>query len=105
MDRYAAERRINDVFVSEPINPVEGTFDAVGMTRGELGLPARFIWRDKEYAVAEVLEKWKESGRCKSGSPEMYLRKYWFKIRCIDGSEMTIYFERRSRTKRQSKIR
>jgi hypothetical protein len=92
-------------FISEPIEPVEGTFDTAGMTRGEPGLPSRFVWRDKEYIVAEVLEKWKESGRCKTGSPEMYLRKHWFKIKCTDGSDMVIYFERQARTKRQSKTR
>ena len=46
---------MKDEFVSEPIKPVEGTFDTGGMTRGEPGLPGRFIWRDKEYIVAEVL--------------------------------------------------
>ena len=56
-------------FISEPIEPVEGTFDTAGMTRGEPGLPGRFIWRDKEYTVAEVLEKWKESGPCKTRKP------------------------------------
>ena len=54
---------MDDKFISEPIKPVEGTFDTAGMTRGEPGLPGRFVWRNKEYTVAEVLEKWKESGR------------------------------------------
>lgn len=96
---------MSEEFVSEPIIPVAGTFDAAGMTRGEPGLPARFTWREKEYAVADVLEAWKESGPCKSGGGEMYLRKHWFKIRTDDGLEMTVYFERQPRTKRQSKKR
>ena len=96
---------IQDEFISEPIAPVKGTFDTAGMARGEPGLPSRFIWRDKEYAVAEVLEKWKESGPCKGGSSEMYLRKHWFRIRCTDSSEMTIYFERQPKSKQQSKTR
>ena len=96
---------MSEEFVSEPIMPVAGTCDATGMTRGEPGLPNRFVWRDQEYEVAEVLERWKESGPCKSGSPEMYLRKHWFKIRTDDDLEMTIYFERQARTKRQSKKR
>ena len=58
-------------FISEPIQPVEGTFDPTGMTRGEPGLPRRFTWRDDEYAVTEVLEAWKEDGPCKSGSRAM----------------------------------
>ena len=92
-------------FVGEAIKPVAGTFDTAGMASGEPGLPGRFVWRDKEYTLAEVLEKWKESGRCKSGSSEMYLRKHWFKIRCTDGSQMTIYFERQPRSKAQNKMR
>lgn len=96
---------MSEEFVSEPIIPVAGAFDAAGMTRGEPGLPARFTWREKEYAVADVLDAWKESGPCKSGGGEMYLRKHWFKIRTDDGLEMTVYFERQPRTKRQSKKR
>ncbi len=88
-------------FVSEPIVPVEGTFDSAGMTRGEPGLPGRFVWRQQEYTVADVLEAWKETGPCKSGSPEQYLRKHWFRVRTGDGLEMTIYFERQARTKQQ----
>jgi phosphoribosylglycinamide formyltransferase-1 len=96
---------MDEEFISEAIKPVEGTFDTAGMAIGEPGLPGRFVWRDKEYEVAEVLEKWKESGKCKGGSSEMYLRKHWFKVRCSDGSEMTIYFERQPRSKRQNKNR
>ena len=96
---------VGEEFVSELIRPVEGTFDTAGMTRGEPGLPGRFVWRGKEYAIAEVLEKWKELGPCKSGNSEKYLRKHWFKIKCSDGLEMTIYFERQPRGKRESKKR
>ena len=96
---------MSEEFVSEPITPVTGTFDAAPMTRGEPGLPSRFVWREQEYAVAGVLEAWKETGPCKSGSPEQYLRKHWFKVRTDDGLEMTIYFERQARTKRQGKKR
>ena len=34
---------MEEEFVSEPIKPVAGTFDTVGMARGEPGLPGRFI--------------------------------------------------------------
>jgi hypothetical protein len=96
---------MGEEFVSEPIKPVADTFDISGMTKGEPGLPGRFMWRDKEYAVANVLEAWKESGPCRSGGPERYLRKHWFKVRTEDGLEMTIYFERQARSKRQNKTR
>ena len=92
-------------FISEPIKPLQSAFDATGMTRGEPGLPHRFVWRDKEYVVTEVLEAWKEDGPCKSGSPEMYLRKHWFRVATEQGVEMTLYFERQPRSKRQSKTR
>lgn len=96
---------MSEEFVSEPITPVEGTFDTTGMTRAEPGLPGRFVWREREYAVAEVLKAWKETGPCRSGSPEQYLRKHWYKIRTGDGLEMTLYFERQARAKRQNKKR
>lgn len=96
---------MSEEFVSECIIPAGGAFDAVGMTRGEPGLPARFVWREQEYTVADVVEAWKESGPCRSGGGEMYLRKHWFKIRTDKGIEMTLYFERQPRTKRQSKKR
>jgi hypothetical protein len=92
-------------FISEQIKPVAGTFETVGMTRGEPGLPQQFIWRDQQYAVTQVLEVWKEQGPCRSGSTEMYLRKHWYKIRTAQGPEMTIYFERQPRSKRESKKR
>ena len=92
-------------FISEPIKPVPGTFDTTAMTRGEPGLPGRFVWRDKEYTVADVLETWQQLGPDKGGGPERYLRKHWFKIRTEDGPEMTIYFERQARARRQSKTR
>lgn len=96
---------MSEEFVSEPIKPVAGTFDATGMTRAEPGFPERFVWREEEYALAEVLEVWKESGPCRSGGSEQYLRKHWYKIRTQDGLEMTLYFERQARSKGQNKAR
>ena len=96
---------MDEKFISEPIEPVAETFDTAAMTRGEPGLPERFVWRDKEYTVAEVLEVWKETGPCRSGSDEQYLRKHWHKIRTTDGTIMTLYFERQARSRDQSKTR
>ena len=92
-------------FVSEVIRPVAGAGDSAGMVRGEPGFPKRFIWRETEYVLAEVLATWKQSGPCKSGSNEKYLRKHWFRIRTADGVEMEIYFDRQARSKRQAKNR
>jgi len=49
---------MKEEFVSEAIRPVVGSSDVQGMARGEPGLPRRFVWRDKEYAVDELLETW-----------------------------------------------
>jgi len=87
-------------FISESIRPVPGTADAAAMARGEPGLPARFLWRDREVAVADVLERRKETSGCRNGSPEQYVRKHWFRIRTADGDVWTLYFERQARSRR-----
>jgi len=96
---------MNEEFISEPIAPVAGSFKAAAMTRGEPALLAGFTWRDRQYAIAEVLEAWKETGPCRSGGGEQYLRKHWYKIRAGEGLRMTIYFERQPRSKSRSKAR
>jgi len=96
---------MDEKFISEPIKPLTGEFRTAAMTRGEPGLPAKFIWRDTEYVVAEVLEAWKETGPCRSGSSEKYLRKHWYKIRTAEDEMMTLYFERQARAKSQAKAR
>ncbi len=96
---------MDEKFISEPIKPLAETFQTAAMTRGEPGLPEKFLWRDTEYAVAEVLEAWKETGPCRSGGDEKYLRKHWYKIKTADDLIMTLYFERQARSKGQSKTR
>jgi len=71
------------------------------MARGEPGLPRRFLWRDEEYEIDTVLEQWKETGPCKSGSDEQYVRKHWYRVRTTNGAEMRIYFERQARSGRE----
>ena len=84
-----------ETFVGEAVTPVAGTFDTTGTSRGEPALPQRFLWRGREYAVAEVLERGKGYGPCPSG--EIYLRKHRYTVRTSDGSVMRIYFERRAK--------
>lgn len=81
-------------FISEPITPVRGSFDTSGMARGEPGLPQKFLWRKKEYEIAEVLEQGREHGNCKHGSGERYVRRHSYRIRTTDGSIMNLYFQR-----------
>ncbi len=92
-------------FIGERIVPAAGSADARGMSRGEPGVPATFTWRDREYAVAAVLERWKTTGPCTSGANEQYVRKHWFRVRTASGEEMTIYFERQARSGRERKAR
>jgi phosphoribosylglycinamide formyltransferase-1 len=81
-------------FISEPILPVEASFDTAGMARGEPGLPRKFRWRQKEFIVEEVLEQWKEHGDCRHGSGERYVRKHGYRVRTTDGAVMKLYFQR-----------
>jgi len=98
-------RDMQEQLICEPIQPVAGTMDTGGMTRGDPGLPGQFIWRGDEYAVQEVLERWRETSPCRSGAAERYVRKHWFRIKTADGKEMKIYFERQPRSRRQSTLR
>jgi phosphoribosylglycinamide formyltransferase-1 len=81
-------------FISESITPVEGNFDTAGMARGEPGLPQKFRWREKEFVVAEVLERSKEHGSCRHGSGERYVRKHGFRIRTTEGKILRLNFQR-----------
>ena len=92
---------MNHDFVSEPITPVPSTMATRRMARGEPGLPQRFVWRDHQYTVADVVKTWKTTSGCKSGSDEQYVRKHWFTVRTTSGHEMTLYFERQPRSSRQ----
>ena len=92
-------------FVSEPLHPVAETLDSTGMARGEPGLPGRFVWRDEEYAVEEVIEAWKTTSGCSHGSGETYVRRHWWRVRVTGGTELKVYFERQARSVRQRKVR
>ena len=92
-------------FISEPITPVEGTLDMQMMARGEPGLPKRFVWRDREYTIGQILEIRKELGGCSHGGSDQYIRKHWFTILTTDGITMKIYFERNPKPGRTSKPR
>jgi hypothetical protein len=87
-------------FIGEAIRPVGSAMDTSRIARGEPALPMRFAWRGREYRVEAVLERCKETGPCRSGADERYVRKHWFRIRTSDGIEMRIYFERQARSGR-----
>jgi phosphoribosylglycinamide formyltransferase-1 len=86
-------------FISEPITPIEASFETVSMYTGEPGCPMQFVWRGTEYRVARILEKRKTTGPCRHGSRERYVRRHWFRVELTDGREMEIYFDRQPRVK------
>lgn len=84
-------------FVDEAITPVAATFDTSHMALGEPGLPREFLWRGRIIEVAAVLRTWRETGKCRHGSAELYVRKHWFEVATAAGGTMKIYFERQPR--------
>ena len=86
-------------FVGEPIEPDPDALDAARMAAGEPGLPLRFHWRGRPVRVTRVLRSWRETGPCRHGSGERYVRKHWYEVRTDAGSTLTIYFERQSRSR------
>ena len=88
-----------ETFVGQPITPADVSFAASPMALGEPGLPRKFSWQGRAFSVTEILEQWKETGDCRHGSGERYVRKHWYRIRTTEDLEMTIYFERQARSR------
>jgi hypothetical protein len=84
-------------FIEEAVAPDPASFDTARMAAGEPGLPRRFTWRGRVVEVAEVRRTWRETGPCRHGSGEQYVRKHWYEVRTADGDVMTLYFERSTR--------
>ena len=85
---------MHERFVSEPIKPVTETADTSRMAIGEPGLPRKFVWRGRTITVQAVLRTWRETGKCRHGSPEMYVRKHWYEVATDSDGTMKLYFER-----------
>ena len=89
-------------FVSESIKPVVATANTSAMAAGGPGLPQEFVWRGQTLVVVRVLRTWRETGPCRHGSPESYVRKHWFEFETTSGQTATVYFERQSRGRRRT---
>ena len=87
---------MSERFVSEVIRPVVATSATSRMAAGEPGLPSEFMWRGRTIKIAAVLRTWRETGKCRHGSPEMYVRKHWFEVATTANSTMKIYFDRQA---------
>lgn len=81
-------------FISEPIEPITSAMDISGMAIGEPGLPLEFIWRGKTVRIVEIRRRWKDTGPCRHGSGERYVRKHWYEVATASDGIMKIYFER-----------
>ena len=88
---------MKEQFIGEAIRPQPGSFDAARMAAGEPGLPSAFTWRGEVIRVAALRRTWRETGPCRHGSGERYVRKHWFEVEAGDGSVLTLYCERGSR--------
>jgi len=84
-------------FISESIKPVIATCDVSRMAIGEPGLPRKFVWRDRTIVITNVLRTWCDTGKCRHGSTEMYVRKHWYEIVTTSNITMKIYFDRQPR--------
>ena len=96
---------MREELISECLTPVTDGPIARPVVPGAPLLPARFRWRGAEHTVAEILSEWKETGPCRHGSGERYVRKHWFHIRTAAGEEWKLYFERQGRSAREMKRR
>jgi phosphoribosylglycinamide formyltransferase-1 len=83
-------------FVSEPVTPEPGTFDAAAMGRGEPGLPSRFTWRNTRHEVAHALRTWKTSTPERG---ELYLRRHWHEVVTTAGHRLVLYCERQTKNR------
>jgi Domain of unknown function (DUF6504) len=96
---------MDEQFICDPIKVITDDASVSGALRGEPCAPKHFIWRTQEIEVAEVLDRWKDTGPCTHGSAEKYVRKHWFKIRADDNRIMKIYFERKPRSMKKARER
>lgn len=90
-------------FISAAIQPVVGTIEAVHMDAGQPGLPRQFRWNRKTIEIVRVIGAWRETGPCRHGSGEAYVRKHWFHVETASGETMKIYCERQPRFKSRNR--
>ena len=96
---------MTETFIGESLVPEDMSFSVSPMAMGKPGLPRSFSWKGGKFSVLEVLEEWKETGACRHGSGERYVRKHWFRIKTTEHREMSIYFERQGRSSGGSRWR
>jgi hypothetical protein len=93
---------IKEKFISEAIEPATDLLDTSRMASGEPGVPLEFIWRGKTIRITKIRRCWKETGPCRHGSGERYVRKHWFEVVTESDGIMKIYFERQPKGSRKT---
>ena len=81
-------------FVSEAIEPEEGSFDTAAMARGEPSLPPAFGWRSERIVVGAVRRTWRST---KVDRGDTYLARHWFEFTTPEGRVAIVYFDRHAR--------
>ena len=81
-------------FVSQPIAPQSGAFDADTMSHGEPSLPPAFEWNGEEIVVRDVRKAWRT---LKDDRGDMYVKRHWFEFTTGDGRVAVVYFDRGAR--------
>ena len=84
-------------FICQAIQPAGDAFDTVRMAAGEPGLSPTFIWRNRTIEIERVLHSWRQTGKCRHGSSELYVRRHWFEVLATSGEILKIYFDRQPR--------
>jgi len=85
---------VKEKLVSESIRPVTETMDTNRMAMGLPGLPGVFVWHGETIKISRVIREWHDTGPCRHGSSDRYIRKHWFEVEDEVGRRLKIYFER-----------
>lgn len=88
-----------ETFIGQPLKPVPGSFLTEAMANGAPSLPEAFTCNKEHIQIAGLLSEWRESGPCRNGGGERYLRKHWFRVKTTDNRDLKLYFERQPRGK------
>lgn len=96
---------MEEQFISEPLKPVTDSVDQRSFAIGAPLLPTEFLWRNRTLVVSHVCEQWKDTGPCRHGSGELYVRKHWFRLQLNTGEEIKVYFQRQPRSSGREKSR
>ena len=93
---------IKEKFISEAMEPSTDLLETSRMAIGEPSVPLKFVWRGKTIRIMEIRRRWKETGPCRHGSGESYVRRHWFEVITDSDEVMKIYFERHPKGGRKS---